>query len=907
MSDQQPLFLLLDGNALLHRAWHAIPPLTTSDGRVINAAYGFSMIMEKLLEQLKPEYVAVAWDLPGKTFRHEAFPAYKAQREKKEPELYAQIPIIQNILEKYGIKNVSKEGFEADDIIGTLSQKAEQYKVKTLIATGDMDSFQLVSELTHVLSFQKGISETKTYDPTAVKERFGLNPNQLIDYKALRGDPSDNIPGVAGIGEKTATELIQKFQNIKGIFKTLQKGELLEKHAKKLKGQENIAETALKLVTIVRNVPLGHLEFSSFKKQEADVAALKNIFHDLQFKSLLRKYEVSHGGGATKETLAKNKNKNLNKFCLLSSTGKEIREQLRKLNKEKPLAVLLQEGPQTLFEKAGLTYAAVSDGNTCLIVPLPKTDDLEDLLGALKQAPTVIVHDLKYFFQLLEKSGNEILTWQKLPWFDLMIGGYLLTSGERDHELNQIADRYGKIILPPLPSNAIGKEERENIGKTVSVLPVIFAAIKKELEDDKLLKLFEEIEIPLIPILFQMEKDGIELDTDFMKSLAKEFEKELKNLTKKIHQTAGQEFNIQSPLQLAEILFEKMKLPIKGLKKTKTGISTAAPELEKIYDEHKIIPLIMEFRELAKLQNTYIEALPKLVDKDKRVHTTFNQNITATGRLSSSDPNLQNIPTKTELGRKIRRAFIAGKDKLLLSADYSQIELRLMAVVAKDDSWIKAFKKGEDIHTHTASEVWGVPDCEVTKEQRSAAKAINFGLLYGMGPRSLARSTGLTLEEAKKFIDRYFELHPAIKKYLEKTKTQAHEIGYVETMFGRRRHLPDINSGVQMLVAGAERMATNMPIQGAGADIIKMSMIQIAGWLKTINKSEKKKDVSPRVKMLLQVHDELVFEIDKNYLQTAAAAIKKIMETVVNFEVPLKVDLEAGQNWGELKKLDVLS
>jgi len=407
----------------------------------------------------------------------------------------------------------------------------------------------------------------------------------------------------------------------------------------------------------------------------------------------------------------------------------------------------------------------------------------------------------------------------------------------------------------------------------------------------------------LVPILFQMEKDGIELDIDFMKGLAKEFEKELKSLTKKIYQAADQEFNIQSPIQMAEVLFEKMKLPTKGLKKTKTGISTAAPELEKIYEEHAIIPMIMEYRELAKLQNTYIEALPQLVGKDNRVHTTFNQTITATGRLSSSEPNLQNIPVKTELGQKIRRAFVAEKNKILLSADYSQIELRLMAVVAKDESWIKAFKKGEDIHTHTASEVWGIPDCEVTKEQRGAAKAINFGILYGMGPRSLARSTGLTLDEAKKFIDRYFELHPAIKKYLENTKAQAHEIGYAETMFGRRRHLPDIDSGVQMLVAAAERMATNMPIQGAGADIIKMAMIQIAGWLKTINQSEKKKNSAPHIKMLLQVHDELVFEVDKNYLQTAASAIKKIMETVVDFEAPLKVDIEVGKNWGELKPI----
>lgn len=904
MPDKQPLFLLLDGNALLHRAWHALPPLTTNDGRVVNAVYGFSMIMEKLLDQLKPEYVAVAWDLPGKTFRHEAFVAYKAQREKKEPELYAQIPIIQSILEKYGIKNVSQAGYEADDIIGTLSLKAEHHKVKTLIATGDMDSFQLVSELTHVLTFQKGISETKTYDPAAVKERFGLEPKQLIDYKALRGDPSDNIPGVKGIGEKGAAELIKKYHNIEGIFRALKAGEIPEKLAKKLAGQKETAETALKLVTVVRHVPLASLEFIDLKKTAPDFDALKNIFRDLQFKSLLHKYETAPAGTMIGGAPKKIKKIVQAKNCFLTNNPALAREHLQKIAQEKILGVILQTGPKNLFDEGGLTYAAISNGSECVILPLPKAGDLEDLFHALSRAETVIIHDLKNFFLLLKKAGVEVGPWQKIAWFDLMVAGYLLTSGERDHELAQVAERYSQIVLPPLPNNAVSRNEREDIAKIVSSLPMVFAAIKKELQADKLLKLFQEIEMPLVPILFKMEEDGVELDVAFMKNLAKDFEKELASLTKKIHQVAGQEFNIQSPLQMAEILFEKMKLPTKGLKKTKTGVSTAAPELEKIYEEHEIIPLIMGFRELAKLQNTYIEALPQLVAKDGRVHTTFNQIITATGRLSSSNPNLQNIPTKTELGRKIRQAFVASKNKILLSADYSQIELRLMAVVAKDESWLRAFKKGEDIHTHTASEIWGIPDCEITKEQRSAAKAINFGILYGMGPRSLARSTGLTVEEAKKFIERYFELHPAIKKYLETTKKQAREIGYVETIFGRRRHLPDIHSGIQMLVSAAERMATNMPIQGAGADIIKMAMIQIAGWLKTVNKGEKKKDPAPRVKMLLQVHDELVFEVDKNYIKEAAAAIKKLMETVVDFEIPLKVDIETGKNWGELEGVE---
>jgi len=903
MLDKKPLFLLLDGNALLHRAWHALPPLTTTDGRVVNAAYGFSMIMEKLLDQLKPEYVAVAWDLPGKTFRHEKFKQYKAQREKKEPELYAQIPMIQEIMEKYGIKNLSKEGFEADDVIATLSRKAEDHQVQTLIATGDADSFQLASELTHILVFIKGISETKTYDPAAVKERYGLTPEEFIDYKALRGDPSDNIPGIKGIGEKTAQELIQKFGNIKGIFKALKAGEIPEKFAKKLEGQEQLAEDSYELVKLVRDVPLDQVEFLDLKREEPNIESLKTIFRDLEFKSLLRKYEGAEAGEIVASAPKKVRKEIKSEDCLIAKNENEARELLQKLEKNKILSIVVQEGAKTLFEDAPLTYVAVSNGLECILVPLPKTGELEDICRALESAETIVIHDLKKSLHLLDRAGAKISDWLNLPWSDLMIAGYLLTSGERDHDLDQLGDRYAKLVVPKLPGGAVTKDERADISKIAATLPKIFEALKKELENDKLTKLFNETEMPLVPILFRMEKNGIELDADFLKELSEDFKKQLETLTKKIYKSADSEFNIQSPLQMAEVLFEKLKLPTKGLKKTKTGISTAAPELEKIFEEHEIVPLIMEFRELAKLQNTYIDALPQLLEKDGRVHTSFNQTVTSTGRLSSSDPNLQNIPTKTELGRKIRRAFVANHGKILLSADYSQIELRIMAIVAKDESWISAFKKGEDIHTHTASEVWGIPDSEVTKEQRSAAKAINFGILYGMGPRSLAHSTGLTLDEAKKFIDKYFEIHPAIKKYLEETKKQAHEIGYVETLFGRRRHLPDINSGVQMLVSAAERMATNMPIQGTGADLLKMAMIQINGWLSTISKVEKEKSGEPQIKMLLQVHDELVFEVNKDYAKQAAASIKKLMETVASFEVPLVVDVEVGKNWGEMEKI----
>ncbi|MBI2473827.1 DNA polymerase I [Candidatus Uhrbacteria bacterium] len=870
MSTQETI-LLLDGNALLHRAWHAIPPLTTKKGVVVNAAYGFAMVVEKMLETYKPDYMAVAWDLPGKTFRHELYEAYKAQREKKEQELYDQIPLIQNILEAFGIPSLQTPGFEADDIIGTLSKQAAERGLKTLIVTGDLDSLQLVDENTNVVFFQKGISETKVYDPVSVKERYGLTPDQLIDYKALRGDPSDNIPGIAGIGEKTATMLLQEYGTIEGILEALDRIE--EKYAKKLRGQEQLITQSLTLVKIVRDVPL-EFSFSSAVVGQPNLEQLLPLYRELEFRTLLKKH---HDHSPVLEKKSKEPK------AVIQIT-REVQTFVDAFSSSSTLGVLVAQQPADLF---GATLAAVacSDGVQTLVLPNPSKEALEKITSLLLKTEKVVSHDLKQLMHLLGAPLTGDL-------FDTMIASYLLHSGSRAHDLSGVVFQSLGRSISEIPSTFSKQKEYEQFGQIVAILPELSEKMEIQMKQIGAEKVFEEIEMPLLCVLYRMEVEGIELDTASLSAFSVTIQKRMRELTDAITKLAGVEFNLNSPSQLADVLFDTLKISTKGIKKTKSGFSTAAPELEKLWDVHPIIPLLSEYRELSKLQSTYVDTLPKLVDKDGRVHTTFNQAIASTGRLSSSDPNLQNIPIKTELGREIRKAFVASRGNILLAADYSQIELRLAAVIAKDEPFIKAFQEGADIHTCTASEIWEVAESEVTKDQRRAAKAINFGILYGMGPRSLSRSTGLTMNEAKRFIDRYFEIHHAIANYLNETKVKAHQDGYVETLFGRRRYLPEIHSGVPMLVASAERMAINMPIQGTEADIIKIAMLRVDGWLKTSGWP---------AKLLLQVHDELVLEVQKEAIEPVILGIREMMESVASFEVPLVVDIEVGKNWGELK------
>jgi DNA polymerase I len=854
-------FLILDGNSLLHRAWHAIPPLTTKDGRVVNAAYGFTMVIEKIRDEFKPDYLAVAWDLPGGTFRHEAYAEYKGTREKKADELYEQIDLIKEILDIYHVPSLSLAGFEADDVIATISEKFGKKDTRVLVLTGDLDTLQLVDDNTHVITFVKGLSQTREYDVAAVRERYNLNPGQLTDFKALMGDPSDNIPGIAGVGKKTASDLLSQHGTIEGIYDAIEAGNVPEKFVKKFIGQEKEVEKMKHLVQLILDVDLGDFKKSDAKMRTPDVEALKDMFRDLEFKRLLQKYESS---GEPERIMR------------APSSHKKTDEPVVHLSelKQKELTVYIEHGQADLFG-GGLKSVVLFDGRRVAKIDDPSEGDLEAVRDVLSGAQRVLGHDLK---AVMHHIG-----FVESTFFDTMVAAYLLSPGGRAFDLASCAYEHIDFQLDPSKSSIINTK----------IITRLAQKLKKVLSKEGMIKLAEGMEMPLMSILYQMEKEGIFVDQKKLTELSREFGEELDRLTSKIYKLSGREFNINSPSQLAEILFDELKLPTKKIKKTKTGFSTAASELEKLWEKHDLVPLIGEYREFAKLKSTYVDALPKLIADDGRIHTTYNQTVAATGRLSSSDPNLQNIPIRTSLGNEIRKAFIAPKGRVLIAADYSQFELRLATVFAKDKSFTEAFQQGADIHRRTAAEVLGVEESNVTKAQRSAAKAINFGILYGMGSRNLARSTGFSQQEAKVFLETYFALHPGIAQYIEVTKEKAHSDGYVETLFGRRRYLPDINSGIRMLSAAAERMAVNMPVQGTQADLLKMAMINVSEWIEKSHLD---------VKMLLQVHDELVFEAAEDDMDKVVREIQSIMEAVHQFEIPLVVNVEVGKNWGMLKE-----
>ena len=869
MDSSQKTFIVLDGNALLHRAWHAIPPLTTKAGVVVNAVYGFTNVVEKMLAVYKPDYMAVAWDLPGGTFRHEEYKEYKATREKKADELYAQIPMIQEVMAAYGIPSFSAKGFEADDIICTIARDNDKRtNIQTLIVTGDLDSLQLVTQKTKVLFFVKGLSEVKIYDEEAIKERYGLEPLQLIDLKTLIGDKSDNLPGVPGIGEKGAADLLKTYGSVDGIMKALADGSLPDKYVKKFAGQEKHVALMRRMVTAVCDVPLKDYDFEQTVTSSPDKEKLLELFRGLEFKTLIKKYETAKGESEVAKPAPKKK---LSKQTLVGA--------LTDLSTTR-VSVMAEPKAQDLFG-GGIGSIAIADGKQAYAVEEPTAEVLQSVVGFLEKCSQVVVHDVKSFMHLMDEAKSPVDdVFRRVEYVDTMVEAYLLSPGGRSFDFAEVvSDLYGaSMAVPSSPT------ERAQLLLDMS------AKLVAKLQADGMTKLYREIELPLVRILFGMERAGIMVDKKKLESLSESFGKRLEELTKKIYREAGKEFNINSPAQLAEVLFEHLGLPTKGIKKTKNGYSTAAPELEKI--EHPIVELLEEYRELAKLKSTYADSLPGLIAPDGRIHTSFNQTVAATGRLSSTNPNMQNMPIKTDLGLEIRKAFVAPKEHLLMSADYSQIELRIAAHLAKDQAFIKAFKDGADIHRRTAAEVWEIAEEKVTKQQRAAAKAINFSILYGVGPRSLARATGLSFEEAKHFIERYFEVHQPIRDFMDAQKLKARTDGYVETMFGRRRYLPDINSGVPQLVAAAERMAINMPVQGTQADILKLAMIKIQKWIE---------ESGLEVSMLLQVHDELVFEVSEKHAKKAEKAICDIMTSVVNLDLPLLVDVGAGKRWGDMQ------
>lgn len=879
--------MIIDANSLLHRAWHALPPMTAPDGRLVNAAYGFTSVLMKILQAERPDYLVVCWDTAAPTFRHTAAPEYKAQREEQPQEFYDQVGPAKQVVEAFGGTNVELDGYEADDLIGTLAPKLARAGAEVAVMTSDRDVWQIIGPHVKVTAFKKGVSETVVYDERTLPELTGLQPSQVADFKALRGDASDNLKGVPGIGEKTATELIRKYHDFSGIFAAAHDPEsgMSDAVRKKLVAGEQAAKDTLPLVRLVVDAPIG-LETEDLVRRPADQEAIKVIFGSLGFKSLADRL-----GGKPKGAEVKGGGTGEGHPRIVADGAwapdvatRGADQVLREAGQEGELIIHLAASEQSsLFSE--MPELAVGSRNSNALVTvgdLDKGGTAQALRSLMESAYVVKVgHGLKEVWHWADGRG-----WQpENLGFDVEIAAYLLAAGEGGHDLESLASaRLGK----PLP---------EGDGRPLAAVDAVRALktiLAEELERENLKTVYLKFEAPLIPILGSMERCGILVDKRYFKGLAKELGDEKRRLEKDMVGLAGEEFNPASPNQLSHILFEVLGLPTKGIKRGKTGISTAASELEKLEGAHPIIAKIGEYRETSKLLSTYVEAIPALADGQGRVHTTFNQTVTSTGRLSSSNPNLQNIPIRTALGRRIRRGFTAKPGFELLSCDYSQIELRIVAALADDRRMLAAFRDGADIHTATAAAIWHVAMDQVDKDMRRAAKAINFGIIYGQGPQGLAKAAGIGFEEARHFIDEYFMNYSGIKEYLEQTKALAHARGCVETLFGRRRPLPDINSPRPEIRAAAERMAINTPVQGTAADIIKLAMVKVAEALPAM---------SPASNLLLQVHDELVFEVPAGEAGRLAAPIKGIMENVAKLKCPILVEAKRGKDWDRMEKI----
>jgi DNA polymerase I len=896
--------VLIDSNALLHRAWHAVPPLETKDGTMVNAVFGYTSLLLNILKALNPEYIIATFDLAGKTFRHEQNSDYKATRVKQADEFYDQFPITKDVLKAFNIPIMTKAGFEADDVIGTVAEEAYQKydDLEILIITGDLDALQLVNDRVKVITLKRGFHETITYGINAVKERYGLAPTQLIDLKAIQGDSSDNIKGVKGIGIKGATDLIKEFGSLDNIYKKIEKSDVKERIKQLMLDQKKEAYESQHLGTIVQDVPLKwkleDAKFSEFDSQE-----VYKIFQKLEFTSLLNKIP-NHKAKVNNNAFVENKDCN---YTIIKDAS-AFEDFYKNLKAQQIFAFDTETtGLDVLTEKIlGISFSWQAKSAYYIDLRDPKFNKM--VLSKLKpiledEKIGKIGHNLKFDYKVLKVLDIEI---QGIV-FDTLLAAYLINYN-RGLKLEELAFSYlgyKKLKLEELLDEKPKKKDSIDVLKIdpdklawygaedSDITFRLYEKLYSEIKEHKNFELLQKMEIPLIPALADMELNGISLNSNFLAKMEGEIKKELAKLTKKIYKLAGSEFNIASPAQLKKILFEDLEISTKGIKKTKTGFSTDAKQLEKLKNTHPIISLISDHRELSKLQSTYVTALPELVNKKtKRIHTNFNQTITATGRLSSSNPNLQNIPIRTELGKKIRQAFVVPKNHTLLSADYSQIELRLVAAISKDSKMVAAFKAGEDIHARTAAEIHKIPLEQVTKEIRRTAKEVNFGILYGLGSLGLSQRTDLNRNEAKEFIESYFDIYTKVKQYVDYSKDFAHKNGYSQTLFGRRRYLPDINSSMPMLRAAAERMAINMPVQGTAADLMKMAMINLYHDLPKVSKSSK---------IVLQVHDELVLEVPQKELKKVATLIKKSMESVYKMAVPLTVDIETGDNWGKLE------
>ena len=899
--------LLFDGNALVHRAFHALPPLTQhKTGELVNAVYGFASILLKVFADFKPTHWAIAFDRPTPTFRHEMFEEYKAQRPATPEELKSQIKKVHRLVEAFHIPFFEIDGFEADDVLGTLSRQADEQGIETIIVTGDNDMLQAVLPRVKTLAPRRSFTDTVLYDEEAVEQKYGIKPEQLADLKALAGDVSDNIPGVPGVGEKTATKLLQQYGSLQRIYDHID-DVAPDRLQDMLREYRNQAFQSKELSTIVKDVPV-KLDLKACQVSHYDRDEVVKLFQELEFINLLprlpqMKAEGSPSVGAGLVPAHPSAVK-----CLIVNTETVLEQLIGELEETHDLAIEVETAGEKAM-MADLIGIAISPGRgKVFYIPLGhqglnQPPQLPLARVAMRLKPILedasvgkIAYDGKHVMAVLAGCGVKLGNLD----FDPMLAAYLL--GEKNLGLKALAfNRLGIEIATPAELTGTGKKQRslalleasrvaDHACASVDIVWNLKEHLEAELRQQGLWQLFTEVEMALIPVLMAMEDNGILLDTDLLRGMSMEMGKELLRLEKEIYGSVGHQFNINSPQQLGKVLFEDLRLP--QSRRTKTGYSTEASVMEALRGVHPVIELILQYRQLSKLKSTYVDALPALANrKTGRVHTTFNQTGTTTGRLSSSDPNLQNIPIRTEMGNRIRKAIIAPPGTYLLSADYSQIDLRVLAHLSQDPGLIAAFAQDEDIHATTASKLLGISKEEVTSEMRRNAKTVNFGVIYGMSDYGLEQATKLSREEAAQFIALYFEKYPKVKEYLEATKEQARKLGYVQTVLGRRRFLPETNSANRMVREAAERMAINAPVQGSSADIIKIAMINL------YREMEKR---NLKSKILLQIHDELLFEVPEAEVAEMKSLVSELMPYAFELRVPVKIDIKLGKNWAEM-------
>ncbi len=864
-------FIIIDGNSLMHRAFYALPNLTNSKGFHTSVIYGFINMINKIKEEYKPQYIGIAFDTKAPTFRHQEYAGYKAGRLKMAEEMAEQIPVLKEVLTAMNIRQVEIDGFEADDIIGTVAARCDEEGIPTLIVTGDKDAFQLISDNVHTLMTKKGISEIEEYDTAKLHEKYGISPAQITDLKGLMGDASDNIPGVPGVGEKTALELIHQFGTVENTLENVSEIKK-NKVRENVSGNKDQAILSKRLATIARDVPID-FELGDFALKEADKEKLYSLFAGLEFKGLIEK--MCGGTSCTEAAEA------------VEITVKEIdgTDELKKVFEEVSkygkfafkIDDELGEMLRTIYINAdGKQYRFnINDSNMPLIKKI-----MEDS-GVLKTG-----HDIKQDILLLRRYGINVGP----IGFDTMIAAYLLNPSKGSYRIKDLSQEYLGHGVDGY--DAKGAEQVQKYAATVKAAAELQPVLTGRLEEYGMIELYNSVELPLVKVLADMEYEGFSVDKAMLEVLSGDFAKQIDALTSEIYRLAGEAFNINSTRQLGTILFDKLGLP--AMKKTKTGYSTDVEVLEQLFDKHPIIEKILEYRQLVKLKSTYVDGLIGIINPETgRIHTRLNQTVTATGRLSSTEPNLQNIPIRTENGRQIRKVFVPrSQEYILVDADYSQIELRVLAHISGDKGLIDTFKRNEDIHTRTASEVFGIEIKDVTPLMRGRAKAVNFGIVYGISDYGLSQDLKIPRKEAKKYIDNYFARYPGVKQYMTDIVETARTDGYVKTIMNRRRYIPEITSRNAVNRNFGERIALNTPIQGSAADLIKMAMVKVYDELK-------KRNLKSR--LILQVHDELIVETHKSELSEVKKLVKECMENAIKLSVPVIADISSGDSWYNAK------